>query len=113
MAGAAAYMASTYEEYIGEILGPLKWITKFKIPHPGKLLGRFILKYSMPLVMDWVLGGSIGALDNVLEVRNEDGVTKRSRVEKYPDIDLENFNRLLKDDDYLIRTANADWLLVE
>jgi hypothetical protein len=40
MAGMAAYMASTYKAYLGEGLGPLSWITKFKIPHPGRVVGQ-------------------------------------------------------------------------
>ena len=40
MAGMAAYMASTYKAYLGEGLGPLEWITKFKIPHPGRVVGQ-------------------------------------------------------------------------
>ena len=36
MAGMAAFAASTYKAYLGEGLGPLSWITKLKIPHPGR-----------------------------------------------------------------------------
>lgn len=38
LAGMAAIMASTYKAYLGEGLGPLSWIQKFKIPHPGKVV---------------------------------------------------------------------------
>ena len=37
LAGMAAIMASTYKAYLGEGLGPLSWIQKFKIPHPGRV----------------------------------------------------------------------------
>ena len=37
LAGMAAIAASTYKAYLGEGLGPLSWITKFKIPHPGRV----------------------------------------------------------------------------
>ena len=40
MAGMAAYMASTYKAYLGEGLGPLSWITRYKIPHPGRVAGQ-------------------------------------------------------------------------
>jgi zeaxanthin epoxidase len=40
MAGMAAYMASTYKAYLGEGLGPLEWLTQFKIPHPGRVVGQ-------------------------------------------------------------------------
>ena len=40
MAGMAAIMASTYKAYLGEGLGPLSWIQKFKIPHPGRVSPR-------------------------------------------------------------------------
>jgi len=39
MAGMAAIMASTYKAYLGEGLGPLEWIKKYKIPHPGRVGG--------------------------------------------------------------------------
>lgn len=37
LAGMAAIMASTYKAYLGEGLGPLSWIQRFKIPHPGRV----------------------------------------------------------------------------
>ena len=37
LAGMAAIAASTYKAYLGEGLGPLSWIERFKIPHPGRV----------------------------------------------------------------------------
>ena len=37
LAGMAAIMASTYKAHLGEGLGPLSWITKFRVPHPGRV----------------------------------------------------------------------------
>ena len=39
LAGMAAIMASTYKAHLGEGLGPLSWITKFRVPHPGRVRG--------------------------------------------------------------------------
>jgi hypothetical protein len=39
MAGMAAFMASTYKAWLGEGLGPLSWITRFRVPHPGRVSG--------------------------------------------------------------------------
>lgn len=37
LAGMAAVAASTYKAYMGEGLGPLSWITQYKIPHFGRV----------------------------------------------------------------------------
>ncbi|PKA56097.1 Zeaxanthin epoxidase, chloroplastic [Apostasia shenzhenica] len=58
MARMAAIMASTYRPYLGVGLGPLSFLTKLKIPHPGRVGGRFFIKYAMPLMLNWVLGGN-------------------------------------------------------
>lgn len=55
--GFAAIMASTYKAYLGEGLGPLEWIKRFQIPHPGRVVGRIVLHATMPQVLGWVLGG--------------------------------------------------------
>jgi zeaxanthin epoxidase len=66
MAGMAAFMASTYKGYLGEGLGPLSWITKYKIPHPGRVAGQVVMKLTMPGVLGWVLGGNC---DNLAQTR--------------------------------------------
>eukprot|EP00271_Cylindrocystis_brebissonii_P016079 TRINITY_DN39257_c0_g1_i1.p1 TRINITY_DN39257_c0_g1~~TRINITY_DN39257_c0_g1_i1.p1 ORF type:complete len:730 (+),score=130.62 TRINITY_DN39257_c0_g1_i1:134-2191(+) len=101
LARMAAIMASTYKAYLGEGLGPLSWITKFKIPHPGKVGGGFVMKYTMPLVMQWVLGGNNSLLmeDRVPYCRLQDKAKG----------DLQLW---LEDDDALERATNAEWLLM-
>ncbi|OAY78646.1 Zeaxanthin epoxidase, chloroplastic, partial [Ananas comosus] len=58
MARMAAIMASTYRPYLGVGFGPLSFLTKLRIPHPGRVGGRFFIKFAMPLMLSWVLGGN-------------------------------------------------------
>ncbi|CAL5436169.1 unnamed protein product [Camellia sinensis] len=58
LARMAAIMASTYEAYLGVGLGPLSFLTKFRIPHPGRVGGSFFIDLAMPLMLSWVLGGN-------------------------------------------------------
>ncbi|GLT54122.1 hypothetical protein SLA2020_273490 [Shorea laevis] len=44
MARMAALMASTYKAYLGVGLGPLSFLTKFRIPHPGRVVTALNLK---------------------------------------------------------------------
>jgi hypothetical protein len=32
---------------------------KLQIPHPGRMAGLVAMRLSMPLVLDWVLGGNV------------------------------------------------------
>ncbi|QHO57843.1 Zeaxanthin epoxidase [Arachis hypogaea] len=50
-------MTSTYKAYLGVGLGPLEFLTKFRIPHPGRVGGRFFVDIMMPTMLSWVLGG--------------------------------------------------------
>ncbi|MBA0620226.1 hypothetical protein Godav_005983 [Gossypium davidsonii] len=66
MARMAAMMALTYKAYLGVGLGPLSlriqfmlFLTKFPIPHPGRVGGRFFIDLAIPLMLSWVLGGNI------------------------------------------------------
>lgn len=36
----------------------LQFLTKFRIPHPGRAGGRFFIEKAMPLMLSWVLGGN-------------------------------------------------------
>ncbi|MQM17579.1 hypothetical protein Taro_050549 [Colocasia esculenta] len=74
MARMAAIMASTYRPYLGVGLGPLSFLTKFKIPHPGRVGGRFFIKYFMPLMLNWVLGGNRWYL---MPIRNDSNTSLR------------------------------------
>ncbi|KAL8038401.1 hypothetical protein ABFX02_11G104100 [Erythranthe guttata] len=59
----AAYMASTYKGYLGVGLGPLSFITKYRIPHPGRIAGGIMLEIAMPSMLSWVLGGNRSKLE--------------------------------------------------
>lgn len=103
MAGMAAFMASTYKAYLGEGLGPLEWLTKFKIPHPGRVSGQIILKLTMPAVLEWVLGGYQSTLEKA-------GRIPVCRIEDKPQgFDEADFPLFMRDDDALLRAANANW----
>lgn len=105
MAGMAAGMASTYKAYLGEGLGPLEAMTQLKIPHPGRVSGQVIIKYSMPGMFDFVLGGYRDTLA-------ESGWRRQCRLEDKPQgFNEADFPLLLKDDDALLRAMQAHWLL--
>lgn len=105
MAGMAAFMASTYKAYLGEGLGPLEWMTKLRIPHPGRVSGQLVLKLTMPAVLDWVLTG----YQSVLRMS---GRAPLCRIEDKPlGFDESQFPTFMRDDDELLRAANADWYL--
>ena len=105
MAGMAAFMASTYKAHLGEGLGPLEWIRQYRIPHPGRVGGQFVLKYSMPLVLEWVLGGYSGVLRGA-------GRTPVCRIEDKPlGFEEHMFPAFMRDDDELLRAASANWYL--
>eukprot|EP01023_Acetabularia_acetabulum_P058863 TRINITY_DN700_c1_g2_i1.p1 TRINITY_DN700_c1_g2~~TRINITY_DN700_c1_g2_i1.p1 ORF type:complete len:653 (-),score=93.05 TRINITY_DN700_c1_g2_i1:893-2851(-) len=105
MAGMAAIMASTYKAYLGEGLGPLEWIEKYKIPHPGRVGGQAIMKLTMPQVLGWVLGGNVGNLKETdrLPYCLLDDQPRWGK--KY------SFDQFIGNDDDLLRAAEADWLL--
>jgi zeaxanthin epoxidase len=106
MAGMAAFMASTYKAYLGEGLGPLSWITRFKIPHPGRVAGYVAMKLTMPSVLEWVLGGYKGALDA------SGARATACRLGDQPQgFDEADFPLFMRDDDALLRAAHAQWML--
>lgn len=95
----AAIMASTYKSYLGVGLGPLSFLTKLRIPHPGRVGGRFFIKMGMPLMLSWVLGGNSSKL--------EGRVPSCRLSEKASD----QLGRWFEDDDALERALNAEWYL--
>lgn len=99
LARMAAIMASTYKPYLGVGLGPLSFLTKLRIPHPGRVGGRFFIKMGMPLMLDWVLGGNSSKL--------EGRVPSCRLSEKASD----QLGRWFEDDDALERALNAEWYL--
>lgn len=96
-----------FQAYLGEGLGPLSWIQKFKVPHPGRLGGQFILKYAMPVVLDWILGGNVGALK---QSPNFQPCCRINDIPKH--FSMDEFDTFMDDDQALIRAARADWFLL-
>ncbi|KAL5754927.1 hypothetical protein ACOSP7_023147 [Xanthoceras sorbifolium] len=100
MARMAAIMASTYKAYIGVGLGPLSFLTKFRIPHPGRVGGRVFIDIAMPLMLDWVLGGNSSKLEG------------RSQSCRLSDKANDQLRTWFCDDDALERSMNGDWFLL-
>eukprot|EP00262_Sarcandra_glabra_P000350 TRINITY_DN1040_c0_g2_i1.p1 TRINITY_DN1040_c0_g2~~TRINITY_DN1040_c0_g2_i1.p1 ORF type:complete len:664 (-),score=106.43 TRINITY_DN1040_c0_g2_i1:508-2499(-) len=99
MARMAANMASTYKPYLGVGLGPLSFLTKFRIPHPGRVGGRIFIAIGMPLMLSWVLGGNSSKLEGrPLSCRLSDKANDQLR-------------RWFEDDDALERAINGEWYL--
>ncbi|KAE9596671.1 hypothetical protein Lal_00007834 [Lupinus albus] len=100
MARMAAQMATTYRPYIGVGLGPLEFLTKFRIPHPGKLGGRFIIDKVMPSMLKWVLGGNSSKLKG------------RPQSCRITDKANDQLQKWFQDDDALERAINGEWFLL-
>ncbi|NP_001302817.1 zeaxanthin epoxidase, chloroplastic [Brassica napus] len=100
MARMAAIMASTYKAYLGVGLGPLSFLTKFRVPHPGRVGGRFFIDIAMPLMLNWVLGGNSEKLE---------GRPPSCRLTDKADDRLREW---FEDDEALERTINGEWYLI-
>jgi len=100
LARMAAIMASTYKPYLGEGLGPLSFIKDLKIPHPGRVGGRFFITIGMPTMLSWILGGNSFALE---------GRAPYCSLEDKAD---SNLKKWFWNDDALERAINAEWYLV-
>ncbi|KAL3592121.1 hypothetical protein D5086_010761 [Populus alba] len=100
MARMAAIMASTYKAYLGVGLGPLSFLTKFRIPHPGRVGGRFFVDIAMPVMLNWVLGGNSSKLEG------------RSLSCRLSDKASDQLQRWFEDDDALERALNGEWFLL-
>lgn len=100
LARMAAIMASTYKAYLGVGLGPLSFLTNFRIPHPGRVGGRFFIDIGMPLMLSWVLGGNGSNLE---------GRPQQCRLTDKANNDLQNWFR---DDDALERALSGEWFLL-
>ncbi|XP_038999997.1 zeaxanthin epoxidase, chloroplastic-like [Hibiscus syriacus] len=100
MARMAAIMASTYKAYLGVGLGPLSFLTKFRIPHPGRVGGRFFIDMAMPVMLSWVLGGNSSKLEGrSLNCRLSDKASHQLRT-------------WFEDNDALEQTIIGDWYLL-
>ncbi|KAH6812320.1 zeaxanthin epoxidase [Perilla frutescens var. frutescens] len=99
LARMAALMATTYKAYLGFGFGPISFLTKYRIPHPGALGGRVVIDFMMPLMLSWVLGGNGSKLEGrTLHCRLSDKASDQLR-------------RWFTDDDALERAIDADWFL--
>lgn len=99
LARMAAIMASTYRPYLGVGLGPLSFLTEFRIPHPGRVGGRFFIKPAMPLMLSWVLGGNSSKLEG------------RWQSCRLSDKASDQLKTWFEDDDELERTLSGEWYL--
>ncbi|XP_045829789.1 zeaxanthin epoxidase, chloroplastic-like [Trifolium pratense] len=100
MARMAALMASTYKAYLGVGLGPLEFLTNFRIPHPGRVGGRFFVDILMPSMLNWILGGNSDKLEGrPLSCRISDKANGQLR-------------QWFEDDDALERAINGEWFLL-
>ncbi|KAK4367746.1 hypothetical protein RND71_011538 [Anisodus tanguticus] len=100
LARMAAIMASTYKAYLGVGLGPLSFLTKYRIPHPGRVGGRVFIDLGMPLMLSWVLGGNGDKLE---------GRIQHCRLSEKAN---DNLRKWFEDDDALERATDAEWLLL-
>jgi zeaxanthin epoxidase len=100
LARMAAIMATTYKPYLGEGMGPLSFIKALKIPHPGRVGGRFFITIGMPTMLSWILGGNSFALE---------GRAPYCSLEDKAD---SNLKKWFWNDDALERATKAEWYLV-
>ncbi|KAL5099270.1 hypothetical protein RYX36_003597 [Vicia faba] len=100
MARMAASMASTYKAYLEVGFGPLEFLTKFRIPHPGRIGGGFLIRRLMPLMLNWVLGGNSSKLEG------------RPICCRLSDKANDQLRTWFEDDDALERTINGEWNLL-
>uniref|UniRef100_A0A2P2MN04 Zeaxanthin epoxidase, chloroplastic n=1 Tax=Rhizophora mucronata TaxID=61149 RepID=A0A2P2MN04_RHIMU len=96
----AAIMASTYKAYLGVGLGPFSFLTNFRIPHPGRVGGRFFIDIAMPLMLSWVLGGNSSKLEG------------RSLCCRLSDKANDQLRQWFEDNDALERALNGEWFLM-
>ncbi|GAB2282616.1 hypothetical protein Dimus_017155 [Dionaea muscipula] len=100
MARMAAIMASTYKAYLGDGLGPLSFLTKLRIPHPGRVGGRVFIDRAMPLMLNWVLGGNSSNLEG------------RAVCCRLSDKANDQLQRWFEDDEALERALDGEWFLL-
>ncbi|CAO2042473.1 unnamed protein product [Urochloa humidicola] len=99
LARMAAIMATTYRPYLGVGLGPLSFLTKLRIPHPGRVGGRFFITIGMPAMLSWVLGGNSSKLEGrPLSCRLSDKAN-------------DQLSRWFEDDDALEEAMGGEWYL--
>nr|ACF21781.1 zeaxanthin epoxidase [Gentiana lutea]BAA88842.1 zea-Xanthin epoxidase [Gentiana lutea] len=99
LARMAAIMQQLYKPYLGVGLGPLSFLTKFRIPHPGRVGGRVFIDIGMPLMLSWVLGGNGSKLE---------GRPLQCRLSDKANDQLQTW---FVDDDSMERALKAEWFL--
>lgn len=103
MARSAAIAASWYNAYLGE---QFHLEDKIKIVHPGRVLVQLLLGVSMPLVLDWLLVGNNGSLED------SDRVQNCSLKDQPHSFGEKEWDRLMTDDEALLSASHALWVLV-
>ncbi|KAJ6989610.1 zeaxanthin epoxidase [Populus alba x Populus x berolinensis] len=94
---------SNYGFNIQGVSGCRTWstfLTNFRIPHPGRVGGRFFIDIAMPVMLDWVLGGNSSKLEG------------RSLSCRLSDKANDQLRRWFVDDDALERSLNGEWFLL-
>ncbi|XP_058777982.1 zeaxanthin epoxidase, chloroplastic-like [Vicia villosa] len=100
MARMAALMASTYKPYLEVDLRPLEFLTKFRIPHPRRVIAGFFIHKLIPLMLNWVLGGISSKLEG------------RPLCCRLSDKASDQLRKWFEDDDALERTIIGEWNLL-
>lgn len=69
--------------------------------------GQFILKYAMPAVLEWILGGNVGAL------KESESFSPSCRISDIPQhFSMDLFDNFMEDDSALVKASRADWMLM-
>nr|KYP43880.1 hypothetical protein KK1_034660 [Cajanus cajan] len=100
MARMAAFMASIYKRYLYVGLGPLEFLTKFRIPHPGIFGGRCFVDTMMSFLLNWVIAGNSSKLEG------------RPLSCRLTDKANDQLHRWFKNDEALERAINGEWILL-
>lgn len=100
MARMAATMASAYRPFLDVGRGPLSFLAKLQIPHPGRSGGRFFLQILLPVMLSWVLGGNSSKLE---------GWIPSCRLSDKANDQLKQW---LADDNAMEQAIDADWYLL-
>ncbi|KAM1346886.1 hypothetical protein ACFX2H_035880 [Malus domestica] len=78
-------------------LGPLLFLTKFLIPHPGRVGGRVFIDKAIPLMLSWVSGGNSSKLEG------------RSHSCRLLDKASDQLQTWFEDDDALEHAVDGEW----
>ncbi|XP_057719194.1 zeaxanthin epoxidase, chloroplastic-like [Arachis stenosperma] len=76
------------------------FLSKYRIPHPGRVGGRFFIQKMMPMMLSWVLGGNSSKLEG------------RPVCCRLSDKANDQLHTWFVEDDALERTINGEWFLL-